>query len=501
MKTTKVTVSTRKITSWSGDILVGFARQRGKKRDVLTLRMEEYLSAAGGVPDFVGGKDQDVTLYPPFGIKESPHCARLLIMGLGEIPKKAKSAQVAELLRSAGGRLAAACRKYESDRIGVILPDLDRDQREVAQFLTEGVLLGDYRFKKYQTQRKSQYTGIKKLEFLVAQKPAEARAGVVRGEIGAQAACVARDMANEPGNGWTPAHFAEYARSFSKKLKLSCKVLEKSHMKQLGMGGILAVNQGSKEAPKLIFVDYDPGEAEETILLVGKGLTFDSGGVSLKPGKGMMDMKYDMCGGAAVLATLEAIGQLRPRVRVVGIVPSTDNMPGGAALKPGDIITHYNGMSAEIENTDAEGRLILADSLAWGIEKVKPSAVIDLATLTGAVIIGLGHHYTGMMSNNDSLVRKVTESAKMAGEPVWRLPLGPSYAKQIESRVADIKNTGGRAGGSITAAEYLHCFVGKTPWVHLDIAGTAWDFTEKTYIPKGPSGTGVRTLIDLLVNW
>lgn len=501
MKTTKITVSTRKITGWSGDILVGFAKQHGKKRNILIQGGEDYLTAAGGLDAFVGRKDQDVTLYPPFGVTDEPLWARLLVIGLGEIPKKAQNTQVAELLRSAGGRLAAACRKYELDRMGIVLPELDRDPKEVAQFLTEGILLGDYRFQKYQTQKKSQYTGIKKLEFLVSKKAAQVRAGVARGEICAQAACVARDMANEPGNGWTPTHFADYARGFSKKLKLSCKVLEKSHMTQLGMGGILAVNQGSKEAPKLIFVDYDPGDAEETILLVGKGLTFDSGGVSLKPGKGMMDMKYDMCGGAVVLATLEAIGQLRPSVRVVGIVPSTDNMPGGAALKPGDIITHYNGMSAEIENTDAEGRLILADSLAWGIEKVKPSAVIDLATLTGAVIIGLGHHYTGMMSNNDSLVKKMTESATKAGEPVWRLPLGPAYAKQIESRVADIKNTGGRAGGSITAAEYLHCFVGKTPWVHLDIAGTAWDFTEKTYIPKGPSGTGVRTLIDLLMNW
>jgi leucyl aminopeptidase len=267
------------------------------------------------------------------------------------------------------------------------------------------------------------------------------------------------------------------------------------------MGGILAVNKGSEEPPKLVILEYNPEKYTDTVLLVGKGLTFDSGGISLKPAKGMMDMKYDMCGGAAVLAAVEAIAREKLKVKVVALVPSTDNMAGGGAVKPGDIITHYGGITSEIENTDAEGRLILADALVYGIEKFQPTCVIDLATLTGAVIIALGHHYSGLLSNNDRLAEKLLEAGQVCGEPLWRLPLGKMFAKQLESKVADTKNTGGRPAGCITAAEYLHQFVGEVPWAHLDIAGTAWDFTEKSYIPKGPSGVGVRTLIELFRRW
>jgi leucyl aminopeptidase len=212
-------------------------------------------------------------------------------------------------------------------------------------------------------------------------------------------------------------------------------------------------------------------------------------------------MKYDMCGGAAVLAVMQAIGEEKPPVRVIAVVPATDNMSGGDALKPGDIITHYNGITAEVINTDAEGRLILADALSYGIEKFKPDCVIDLATLTGAVIIGLGHHRTGLFSNHDQLAQLLIESGERVGEPLWRLPLGPEYSKQLESDVADVKNVGGKEGGAITAAAYLEKFVDKTPWAHLDIAGTAWDFTKKSYIPKGPSGIGVRTLLDFIRHW
>ncbi len=267
------------------------------------------------------------------------------------------------------------------------------------------------------------------------------------------------------------------------------------------MGGIIAVNKGSKEPPKLIVLDYIPEKKGDTILLVGKGLTFDSGGISLKPAAGMMDMKYDMCGGAAVLATMETVVKEKPGVRVVAIIPATDNMSGSDALKPGDIITHYGGITSEIENTDAEGRLILADALAYGIEKYEPHCVIDLATLTGAVIIALGHHCSGLFSNNDILVDTLKKAGDTCGEPLWRLPLGKAYSKQIESKVADVKNMGGRPAGSSTAAAYLQKFIGDTPWAHIDIAGTAWNFTEKPYIPKGPSGVGVRTLIEFIRKW
>jgi leucyl aminopeptidase len=260
-------------------------------------------------------------------------------------------------------------------------------------------------------------------------------------------------------------------------------------------------NQGSAVEPKLIILEHAPKHYSKTILLVGKGITFDSGGVSLKPAAGMEDMKYDMCGGAAVLSAMQAVAVDKPKVRVVALVPATDNMSGSSAIKPGDIITHYNGITSEVVNTDAEGRLILADALAYGIKQYKPDCAVDLATLTGAVIVGLGHHRTGLMSNNDALAEALTEAGEDAGEKLWRLPLDSEYSKQIESDVADIKNIGGKGGGAITAAAYLQKFVGETPWAHLDIAGTAWNFTKKSYIPKGPSGIGVRTLLRFIDGW
>jgi leucyl aminopeptidase len=274
-------------------------------------------------------------------------------------------------------------------------------------------------------------------------------------------------------------------------------------MKKLGMGGILAVNQGSALPPKLVILEYTTAKKNPTLMFVGKGLTFDSGGVSLKPAAGMEDMKYDMCGGAAVLAAMQAVAEEKPPgVNIVALVPATDNMSGSAALKPGDVITHYNGKTSEVVNTDAEGRLILADALAYGIKRFKPDAVIDLATLTGAVIVGLGHHRTGLLSNDDELAEKILAAGDWSGEPLWRLPLGPEYTKQLKSEVADLKNVGGKSAGTITAASYLQEFVGETSWAHLDIAGTAWGFTEKSYIDKkGPSGTGVRTLLTLVRHW
>jgi leucyl aminopeptidase len=269
------------------------------------------------------------------------------------------------------------------------------------------------------------------------------------------------------------------------------------------MGGILGVNQGSALPPKLVILEYKTDKKHPTILLVGKGLTFDCGGISLKPPAGMEDMKYDMCGGAAVLTVMQALVETKVSgLNVVALIPATENLVGSAAIKPGDVIRHFGGKTSEIINTDAEGRLILADALAYGIATYKPAAVIDIATLTGAVIIGLGHHYTGLLANNDQLADQLIDAGARVGEPLWRLPLGPEYRKQIDSRVADIKNAGSdRSGGTITAACYLQEFVGETPWAHLDIAGTAWDFTEKSYIPKGPSGTGVRTLVACLRQW
>ncbi len=483
-------------------MLVFFAyKQKGKgiKIDRALKTFAEDLDIA----EFEGGKNQSLMLYPSlFGQGESFAAKRILLVGLGEVSGKIPNFELAEMLRLCGGIIAEKAKSCKAKSVGMKLPEFKGIEPDnSAEHLVEGVILGDYQFYRYKKEDKDKFPGIRRLTLFGAKEVKAVREAVARGENSGHATRSARDMANEPGNVWTAAMFAEHAEKLAVEYGLQCTVLEKTEMESLGMGGLLAVNRGSKEPPKFIIVDYCPPEYNDTVLLVGKGLTFDTGGISIKPAQNMMDMKYDMCGGAAALSAMQAVGAEKPAVRVVALIPSTDNMPGGGALKPGDVIRHYGGITSEIENTDAEGRLILADALAYGIEKYEPTCVIDLATLTGAVVIALGHHYTGMMSNSDSLAEKLAVAGRNCGEPVWRLPLGEEYVKQIKSEVADIKNSGGRPGGSITAAEYLHKFVGDTPWAHLDIAGTAWDFTEKAYIPKGPSGTGTRTLIDLIRNW
>ncbi len=505
MKNTKLTVSKKKLEEYSGDLLVILVALDNNGTLIGEPPVRPLLDSLTEYKEFSGKKDEYLQLYPPFGpLAGQLKCRRLLLVGLGCLAEVTDADDRHEVLRGAGGIIAGQCRSCKAATVGIALPALaELADTAMGQFLSEGILLGDYQFQKYKTPKKDEdvYCGLAKIEFLAESHLAALRRGLAMGSNGAFAALTARDMANEPGNSWTPAHFAGYAQDVAKDFQMRCTVLEKSDMVTLGMGGIIAVNQGSEEPPKLVILDYAPPQYKETVLLVGKGLTFDSGGISLKPAQGMMEMKYDMCGGAAVLSAMEVIGREKLKVRVIAIVPATDNMAGGGAVKPGDIITHYGGITAEIENTDAEGRLILADALAYGIEKFTPACVIDLATLTGAVIIALGHHHCGLMSNDERLAEKLIAAGRACGEPLWRLPLGEMYVKQIKSQVADIKNTGGKPGGSITAAEYLHQFVGKVPWAHLDIAGTAWDFTEKSYIPKGPSGFGVRILIELLRRW
>ena len=505
MKNTKLVVSKKKVEEYKGDLLVTLVALDEKGRYVGDDHFRPLLESLIQYKEFSGKKGEQIQLYPPFGpLAGKLKCQRLLLVGLGCLSGTTEIHGKNELLRLAGGAIAAQCKSCKALNIGICVPTYNwLADIAVGEFLSEGILLGDYHFLKYKTQKKEEdsYSGLAKIELLATTHMRSIRRSAAKASCSARSVITARDMANEPGNGWTPAHFAKYAMELAESHQLRCTILEKRDMITLGMGGVIAVNQGSEEPPKIVVLEYVPQKIKGTILLVGKGLTFDSGGVSLKPAQGMMDMKYDMCGGAAVLSAMEAIGCEKPDVRVVAIVPATDNMAGGGALKPGDIITHYGGITAEIESTDAEGRLILADALAYGIETFQPDCVIDLATLTGSVIFALGHHYCGLMSNNDQLAEQLIAAGTVCAEPLWRLPLGEMYFKQIKSKIADIKNTGGKQAGCITAAEYLHQFVGKTPWAHLDIAGTAWDFTEKTNIPKGPSGFGVRILIEFLRRW
>lgn len=505
MKSTKVSVTRKKPEQFTGDLLVYCIPQDKKEKPTaLTGLCKKELQMAITLGDFKGKENETLLAYPRASFDAKSFSGRVLYVGLGKVSDETP-VELRERYREVGGKIAAIAKQVKSKNICLCLPAIASTQAETfIECLLEGVLLGDYHFLKYKKKdsAKEQFTGIAKVSVWSQKAEKGLRRGINRARLAASAACEARTMANEPGNGWTPVSFAKYARNLAETYKMKCTVLNKTDMKRLKMGGILAVNQGSAEPPKMVILEYKALKKKaDTILLVGKGLTFDSGGVSLKPGLGMQDMKYDMCGGAAALTAMAVVGEEKPDVNVIAIIPTTDNMGGSSALKPGDIIKHYGGITSEIINTDAEGRLILADALAYGIKKFSPDCVVDLATLTGAVIVGLGHHRTGLLGNSQSLVDRLCKAGDNCGEPLWQLPLGKEYTKQIDSDVADIKNTGGPGGGTITAAAYLQKFVGDTPWAHMDIAGTAWGFTKKNYIPKGPSGTGVRTLVDMIRNW
>lgn len=506
MKQCRVITTEKPEWSVKADLLIYCLEQKKKQAPKADPLIRASVKQAYELKDFSGKTKETLMLYPPFKAKgKKVAVKRIAAIGIGEIKKETDTLDIYETLRLVGGQIAKTCESAKAKTVTVCLPQIKgMDTGKTAQMITEGVLLGNYRFLKYKetTQKKTDYTGLTTLRLAGDAKATVIRNGMTLGATAANAACKARDMANEPGNGWTSAEFAGYAKALSKDYKLKYTCLEKKDMVKLGMGGILAVNQGSAIPPRMVILEYKSKDKNaDTLLLVGKGITFDSGGISIKPGAGMEDMKYDMCGGAAVLASMAAVGEEKPDLNVVAIVPATDNMSGSSAVRPGDIISHYNDVTSEIINTDAEGRLILGDALSYGIETYKPDAVVDVATLTGAVIIGLGHHHSGLMGNNENLAQVLIDAGKEAGEPIWQLPLTKDYIKQIESKVADIKNIGGRPAGSITAAAYLSKFVGETPWVHLDIAGTAWDYTDKSYIPKGPSGICVRTFITLIRNW
>ncbi len=493
----KISISTKDPSESTCGMLVCFVRQPKKGKLVAPIKaFKPLIAAIEQSGDFKGAEGQTILAYPETQKKMKGITAqRILLIGLG------KKELDRESFRKAGGTISQKTIKTKADKISVVLPeDKEVGAAEITEALVEGIILGAYRFEKYKTKSdndEEENTGDIKEVVIFPKNAAQARKGLKRGKIAAEAVCIARDMANEPGNNWTPSHFVSFGRDLAKKSNLKCTVLGKKELKRHGMNGILGVNQGSAEPPALVILEHRCGKKNAPILLlVGKGLTFDSGGISLKPSGGMQDMKYDMCGGAAVMSAMHAISKENPaKVNVIGIVPTTENMPGPAAIKPGDIINQHGGKTVEVINTDAEGRLILADALSFGVKKFKPTAIVDLATLTGAVIIGLGHHYTGLLSNNDELAAEILSAGKSCGEPAWQLPMGPEYSKQLKSDVADLKNVDKRDSGTILGAAFLENFVGDTPWVHLDIAGTAWNFTKKTYCSKGPSGVGVRTLL------
>jgi len=368
--------------------------------------------------------------------------------------------------------------------------------------IAEGALVADYDADRYRTERNGE-KGIDTLLLATGgdASPAEAEAALHRGRILGEAQNFTRELVNEPSNRLTPTKLAERAGEMAARFGLSCEVLGPQEIQDLKMGAFWAVAQGSREPARLIVLRYSPEDAPEqpVVGLVGKGITFDSGGICIKPSENMHEMKTDMAGGATMLGVMQAIAQLKPRVRVMALIPATENMPSGDAYKPGDVITSMSGKTIEILNTDAEGRLVLADALSYA-KRLGCTVLIDAATLTGAVMIALGNFTTGVFGWNKEWVDRVLAAAHAAGEKMWQLPVDDDYRELYKSAIADLANTGGRYGGAITGAMFIGEFAGETPWVHLDIAGTRWANEEKPYRAKGPTGHGVRTLVQLLTD-
>jgi leucyl aminopeptidase len=441
----------------------------------------------------IKGKLNEITLLHSPGKLPT---GRVVVTGLGK-----KAELTLDKVRGATGETCRYLRQKGVDRIasGLQGAGINGIQTEDAvQAITEGAILGLYAFRKHITKKENNYTEVK--EFAIVGRGEAAISGAIaRAEIIADAVNWARDMVNEPANFMTPADMAEAARKIAGDYGLKLEVLEKPQMAELGMGALLGVAQGSQQPPMFIILSYQGKESDEVdMALVGKGITFDSGGIDIKPYEGMHEMKGDMSGGAAVMAALMAVARLKPAINVTALVPATENMPSGTAQKPGDIVTAMNGKTIEILNTDAEGRLILADALSYA-KKIDAKAIIDVATLTGACHIALGDLCSGAFPNNQELADRLIASGRETGELLWQLPMYDEYKEQLKSDIADIKNIGGRFGGAITAAKFLGEFVNNTPWVHLDIAGTYYTDKEKGYVTKGGTGVPVRTLIDLVL--
>jgi len=444
----------------------------------------------------IKGKLNEITII--HSLSKLP-AARVVIAGLGKQQElsqdkvRGATAEACRLLRQKG--IESIATMAQGAGIAGITPE------GAAQAVTEGALLGVYSFRRHIT-KEAECGEIKQL-LIVSSDESELPAleqGCHKGKVMAEATNLARDMVNEPANHMTPSHMAETARRLAETYGLELNVLEREQMQELGMGALLGVAQGSRQPPKFVVLNYRGGNSSEIdVALIGKGITFDSGGISIKPSAKMDKMKGDMAGGAAVMAAISAIAQLKPKINVMAIIPATENLPSENALKPGDVLTAMSGKTIEIISTDAEGRLILADALGY-VRKFGAKFMIDVATLTGACIIALGKVCTGAFGNNQELIDRIIAAGAEAGELIWQMPMYDQYKEQNKSDVADIKNVGGREGGAITAAQFLSEFAGDTPWVHLDIAGTSMTEKARNYLVKGATGVPVRTLVNLVLS-
>jgi leucyl aminopeptidase len=469
------------------------------------------ISAALATGDFLGKRGESLLLYPEAGAAPK----RLLLVGLG--PERLADG---ETLRRAAGSAVGAAANRRGASVALVAPFVRRLRpAALGQALSEGAILAGYRYDTYHTGNDEGRRAVSSvaLVFDGAGAARAARPGRDAGVVLAESQNLARDLSNAPANALPPASLAHEAERVAKEVGLTSHVLDVTELKRRKLGAILAVGQGSQNPPRMIVLEHRPrgaarghksprskrasGRRTPKVCLIGKGITFDSGGISIKPGAGMHEMKHDMSGGAAVIGALRAAALLKLPLHVIGIVAAAENMPSGAAYRPGDVVTAGSGKTIEVLNTDAEGRLVLADALHLARTEHAPDALIDLATLTGACVVALGKWCSGLFGNNRGLVERLRLAGEATAERVWPMPLWEEHREHIRGDVADIKNTGGRDGGSLTAAAFLWSFVGETPWVHLDIAGTAYTDKPGPYQPRGATGVGVRLLLECLREW
>lgn len=487
------------ISSISSECIATFIFQDEKlfKRSsrVLAEAFGPSVDSAFASKDFSAKEGETLFVYT-----NSKKSSRLFVIGLGE----SKKITIEKIRRAA----ATAAKKAKALKVASAIFDISEieshqsfSSEEIAVAVSEASLLSLYKYDKYISKEKNGKILTSITLSATSKDTTSIQNGIHTGQIIAEATIHARNLTNAPGSEIYPETLAKETIQIGKKAGFSVTVFDRKKIAKLGMGGVIGVSKGSEKEPKFITLEYGKQYKKNgTIALVGKGVTFDSGGISIKPSAGMAEMKMDMGGAAAVIGTFDAISRLKIKRHIIGLIPSVENMISGSAVKPGDIIRHYNGKTSEVDNTDAEGRLILADALSYA-ETFKPDIVIDLATLTGACVVALGHYASGMMGNDQQVMDALSTAGNKTYDRVWQLPLYDEYEKLIKSEVADVKNVGGRWAGAITAGWFLKKFIGDYKWVHLDIAGTVIIEENQDYIPRGGSGAGVRLLVEFLKNW
>ncbi len=441
--------------------------------------------------EFKAKLNQSIILYAA----DCKIAKRFMAIGLGDSDKF-----TVDYLRQASATAAKKAIELKLTTFAIEFMGESLLSADDAQAIAEGLVMGSYRFLNYK-KSDDDYTGIKTINVIAnadVSRPLSYGMSVSAGVV------LARDLGNHPGNIATPTYLADTAETIAKAGNMKITIFDREDFEKLGFGGLQGVSQGSDEPPKFIVMEYLGGDSNaKTLGLVGKGLTFDAGGISIKPSAGMDEMKFDMLGGAAVLGIMSVVAETKPNLNIIAVIPSTENLLGGEAYKPGDILTAYNGKTIEILNTDAEGRLILADGLSYITDKYELDGLVDFATLTGAVVVALGHRYSGIMTNDQNFADQLISVGEKSQDRVWQMPLDDEYAEDIKSKIADIKNTGAaREAGTIAAAAFLREFVKEgTSWCHVDIAGSGWLKKGRPYLPEGPTGAGVRLIMELIRSW